>query len=98
MSNLMKLVAVAVLALALAVIALVITQSTRPARSQEAALPSVFTVGANVQLDFGGSTWRIDEIQGEWLKVTDVSSEPLYTGVFWVHGVTGRIWAVRTAQ
>jgi hypothetical protein len=98
MSNLTRLVTLAILVLALAVIGLVITQSTRPAESQEAALPSVFTVGANVQLDFGGSTWRIDEIQGEWLRVTDVSSEPLYSGVYWIHGVTGRIWAVRAVQ
>jgi len=98
MSNLMKLVAMAVVAIALAVIALVFTQSTRPAQSQEAGLPSVFTVGANVQMDFGGPTWRIDEIHGEWLKVTDVSPEPLYSGVYWVHGVTGRVWAVRTVQ
>jgi len=98
MSNLMKLVAVAILVMALAVIGLVVTQSTRPAESQEASLPSVFTVGANVQMDFGGPTWRIDEIQGEWLRVTDVSSEPLYTGVYWIHSVTGRVWAVRTVQ
>lgn len=98
MNNLMRLVAVAILGMALAVIGLVITQSTRPPGSKETALPSVFTVGANVQLDFGGPTWRIDEIQGEWLRVTDVSSEPLYTGVYWLHGATGRVWAVRTAQ
>lgn len=95
MNNLMRLVTVAILGLVLAVIGLVITQSTRPAESQETALPSVFTVGASVQLEFGGPTWRIDEIQGEWLRVTDVSSEPLYSGVYWIHGTTGRVWAIK---
>lgn len=95
MNNLMKLAAGVILVAALVVLALVASRSTEPAYSQESALPPGFTVGATIQLDFGAPLWRIEEIRGPWLKVTDASSEPMYTGMYWIHGTTGRIWGVR---
>jgi hypothetical protein len=48
-----------------------------------------------MQQDFGSPIWRIEAIQGQWLKVTDVSPEPQYTGTYWINAVTGRAWAVK---
>ena len=91
----MRLGAGVILVVAGVIIGLAASRSTRPIYSQESALPPVFTVGATIQLDFGSPLWRIEEIRGPWLKVTDASSEPMYTGVYWIHGTTGRIWGVK---
>lgn len=97
MNNVMRLGTGVILVVAGVIIGLVASRSTRAtySQSQESALPSVFTVGATIQLDFGSPLWHIDEIRGQWLRVTDASSEPQYTGVFWINGTTGRIWGVK---
>lgn len=95
MNNLTKVAAGVILIAALVILGLVASRSTEPTYSQESVLPPGFTVGATIQLDFGAPLWRIEEIRGPWLKVTDASSEPMYTGMFWINGTTGRIWGVR---
>ena len=87
--------AAAILVVALVIIGLVASRPTRAVDSQDAALPPVFAVGATITLDFGSPPWRIEEIRGQWARVTDASAEPQYTGTFWVNLTTGRFWAVR---
>lgn len=95
MNNLMKLGAFAILVVAMVIIWLVASRPTRAVDSPDAALPSVFTPGATIQLDFGSPPWRIVEVRGQWLRVTDASAEPQYSGEFWIHATTGRIWFVK---
>jgi hypothetical protein len=96
MSRLTSLVIVAILVVATGVaIGLLTTRSTRLVQTQESGLPAEFKVGVSMQQDFGSPIWRIEAIQGQWLKVTDVSPEPQYTGTYWINAVTGRAWAVK---
>jgi hypothetical protein len=94
-TNLMKLGAAAILVVALVIIGLVASRPTRAVDAPDAPLPSVFTPGATIQLDFGSPPWRIVEVRGQWLRVTDASAEPQYSGEFWIHATTGRIWFIK---
>ena len=94
MNSLMRWGTAAILVVALVIIWLV---ASRPGAvgSQDPGLPPVFAVGATITLDFGSPPWHIEEIRGQWARVTDASSEPQFTGTFWVNLTTGRFWAVR---
>jgi hypothetical protein len=94
-NKLMKLGAVAILVVAIVIIWLVASRPTRALDSPDAALPSVFTPGATIQLDFGSPVWRIVEVRGQWLRVRDASPEPQYSADVWIHATTGRIWSVK---
>jgi hypothetical protein len=96
-NNLLKLGAVAILVVSIVIIWLVASRPTRAVDSPDAPLPSVFTPGATIQLDFGSPPWRIVEVQGQWLRVRDASAEPQYSTEFWIHATTGRIWSVKPA-
>ena len=95
MNNLMRWGAAAILVVALVIIGLVASRPTRAIDSQDPGLPSSFTPGATIQMDFGSPPWRIVEVRGQWLRVTDASTEPQYNGEFWIHAATGRIWSVK---
>lgn len=97
MNSLMRWGTAAILVVALVIIWLVASRPTRAVNSPEAGLPSVFTPGATIQTDLGSGSppWRIVEVRGQWLRVTDASTEPQYNGEFWIHAVTGRVWSVK---
>ena len=95
MNSVMRWGTAAILVVALVIIWLVAARPTRAVDSQDAGLPSVFSPGATIQMDFGSPPWRIVEVRGQWLRVTDASTEPQCNGEFWIHAVTGRIWSVK---
>ena len=93
MRNLLKAVLAATfLTATVLMVGLVTTRPVGVVEAQESALPPALKVGATISSGFGSERFKIEEIRGQWMRVTTSLPEARGATAIWVNAATGHFW------